>query len=58
MHDLEGWLRVRDVAQANLNSTRTGRTFYRRLGYRESAPPVEYQGVQTLPMHKSLAAPA
>ena len=58
MYDLEGWLRVRDVAQANLNSTRTGRAFYRRLGYRESAPPVEYQGVQTLPMHKSLAAPA
>ncbi|MDT3313424.1 GNAT family N-acetyltransferase [Pseudomonas sp. rhizo66] len=57
MHDLEGWLRVRGVLHANLNSTRTGRAFYRRLDYRESAPPFEYQGVQTLPMHKLLAAP-
>ena len=58
MQDLEGWLQVRGVLHADLNSTRTGRAFYRRLGYRESAPPVEYQGVQTLPMHKSLAASA
>lgn len=58
MQDLEGWLQVRGVAHADLNSTRTGRAFYRRLGYRESAPPVEYQGLQTLPMHKSLAVSA
>ncbi|CAI8952278.1 GNAT family N-acetyltransferase [Pseudomonas sp. IT-347P] len=57
MQDLEGWLRVCGVLHADLKSTRTGRAFYRRLGYRESAPPFEYQGVQTLPMHKSLAAP-
>ncbi|RON77734.1 GNAT family N-acetyltransferase [Pseudomonas fluorescens] len=58
MQDLEGWMRVRGVAHADLNSTRTGRAFYRRLGYRESAPPVEYQGLQTLPMHKSLVVSA
>ncbi|WP_180698413.1 GNAT family N-acetyltransferase [Pseudomonas crudilactis] len=57
MQDLEGWLRVRGVLHADLNSTRTGRAFYRRLGYRESAPPFEYQGLQTLPMHKPLALP-
>ena len=57
MLDLEGWLRVRGVSHADLNSTRTGQAFYRRLGYRESAPPLEYQGLQTLPMHKPMAAP-
>jgi len=57
MQDLEGWLRVRGVLHADLNSTRTGRAFYHRLGYRESAPPLEYQGLQTLPMHKPLASP-
>lgn len=57
MQDLEGWLRVRGVLHADLNSTRTGRAFYRRLGYRESAPPFEYRGLQTLPMRKPLALP-
>jgi hypothetical protein len=57
MEDLEGWLRVRGVSHADLNSTYTGQAFYRRLGYHKSAPPLEYQGLQSLPMHKSLAAP-
>jgi hypothetical protein len=57
MLDLEGWLRVRGVSHADLNSTRTGQAFYRRLGYRESAPPLEYQGLHTLPMHRPMAAP-
>ncbi|TMU79497.1 GNAT family N-acetyltransferase [Pseudomonas fluorescens] len=55
MRDLEGWLRVRGVFHADLNSTRTGRAFYRRLGYHESASSLEYHGLHTLPMHKLLA---
>ncbi|VVQ32962.1 GNAT family N-acetyltransferase [Pseudomonas fluorescens] len=57
IQDLEGWLRICGASHADLNSTRTGRAFYHRLGYHESAPPLEYQGLQTLPMHKSLASP-
>jgi GNAT superfamily N-acetyltransferase len=57
MLDLEGWLRIREAPHADLNSTRTGRAFYRRLGYCESAPTLEYQGLQTIPMHKLLIAP-
>ncbi|WP_435037534.1 GNAT family N-acetyltransferase [Pseudomonas neuropathica] len=57
MQDLEGWLRIRGVVLVNLNSTRTGRAFYQHLGYRESPPPFEYRGLQTLPMQKPLASP-
>lgn len=57
IEDLEGWLGVHGVLHVHLNSTYTGRAFYHRLGYHESAPPLEYQGLQTLPMHKSVAAP-
>jgi ribosomal protein S18 acetylase RimI-like enzyme len=56
MLDLEGWLRVRGVSHADLNSTHTGQAFYRRLGYHKSAPLLECNGLQTLPMHKSLVA--
>ncbi len=57
MEDLEGWLRVRGIPHADLNSTRTGHAFYRRLGYRDSALPLNDQGLQTLPMRKLLASP-
>jgi len=57
MQDLEGWLRVRGALHADLNSTHTGQEFYRRLGYRESAPPLEYQGLPILPMRKPMASP-
>lgn len=55
MNDLEGWLRVRGVRTAHLNSTRTGEAFYRHLGYRESAPSLVHNGLQILPMAKPLA---
>ncbi|MFJ4193542.1 GNAT family N-acetyltransferase [Pseudomonas sp. NPDC089534] len=54
MGDLEGWLRIRGTPRATLRSTRAGEAFYRRLGYRESAPRQLHHGVQALPMHKAL----
>jgi GNAT superfamily N-acetyltransferase len=54
MTDLEGWLLTRGSARSVLTSTRTGEAFYRRLGYRESAPPLIRHGMRSLPMHKSL----
>ncbi|PKA72275.1 ribosomal protein S18 acetylase RimI-like enzyme [Pseudomonas baetica] len=54
MSDLEGWLRVRGVSLANLDSTRTGEAFYRRLGYREAALPLIHNGLHILPMSKRL----
>lgn len=54
MADLEGWLRTRGSDRSMLRSTRTGEAFYRRLGYRESAPPFIRHGMRSLPMHKSL----
>ncbi|KAE9641458.1 GNAT family N-acetyltransferase [Pseudomonas sp. PB103] len=53
MNDLHGWLRIRGVLHVNLNSTRTGQAFYRRLGYRESAQPAARDGLQTLAMTQS-----
>ncbi|KAE9640243.1 GNAT family N-acetyltransferase [Pseudomonas sp. PB106] len=52
--DLEAWLRIRGVADAHLNSTRTGEAFYRHLGYRETASPLLHRGLRTLPMSKPL----
>ncbi|UQS13173.1 GNAT family N-acetyltransferase [Pseudomonas sp. HS6] len=54
MTDLEGWLLTRGSARSVLTSTRTGEAFYRRLGYRESAPPLIRHGMRSLPMHKPL----
>ena len=55
MDDLEGWLRLRGVQRVSLNSTRTGEAFYRHLGYRQAAPPLTHEGLQTLPMVRSLS---
>jgi len=57
MSDLEGWLRIRGVLQANVASTRTGAAFYRHLGYHESAPTVIDQRLQPVALHKSLRSP-
>lgn len=57
MRDLEGWLHIRGVLQAQLNSTRTGQAFYRHLGYRAATLPCECHGLQVQPMHKPLLLP-
>ncbi|MEJ6818585.1 MULTISPECIES: GNAT family N-acetyltransferase [Pseudomonas] len=56
MDDLQGWLRLRGVQRVSLNSTRTGEAFYRHLGYRQAAPPLTHEGLQTLPMVRSFPA--
>ncbi|MEX3777212.1 GNAT family N-acetyltransferase [Pseudomonas sp. MYb118] len=54
VHDLEGWLIEQDLAHVRLNSTRTGETFYRRLGYRPCAETFIAAGLHAIPMHKAL----
>ncbi|MFJ2281091.1 GNAT family N-acetyltransferase [Pseudomonas sp. NPDC087803] len=57
MADLEGWLRIRGVAQASVASTGIGAAFYRHLGYRELAPACTNQGLRRVALHKPLAVP-
>ncbi|EUB82886.1 GNAT family N-acetyltransferase [Pseudomonas sp. GM30] len=57
MTDLEGWLRIRGVAQACIASTRSGAAFYRHLGYRELAPAFSDQGLHRVALHKPLVVP-
>lgn len=58
MQNVEGWLRVRGVRNAHLNSTRTAEGFYRHLGYQQAAPPGLCNGLQTVPLRKPLSSPA
>lgn len=58
MQDLEGWLRIRGVQHVHLYSSRTAELFYRHLGYQQAAPSGICDGLQTVPLHKPLSAPA
>ncbi|MCU1758277.1 GNAT family N-acetyltransferase [Pseudomonas sp. 14P_8.1_Bac3] len=58
VRDLEGWLIDQGLAQARLNSTRTGEPFYRRLGYQPCAESFSSAGLHAIPMHKALPAPS
>ena len=57
VHDLEGWLIHQGLAQARLNSTRTGEAFYRHLGYRACAETFTVAGLHAIPMYKALTPP-
>ncbi|MBD9441281.1 GNAT family N-acetyltransferase [Pseudomonas sp. PDM04] len=54
VHDLEGWLIEQGLMEVRLNSTRTGETFYRHLGYRPCAEAFTAAGLHAIPMHKAL----
>jgi GNAT superfamily N-acetyltransferase len=58
VHDLESWLIEQGVAQARLNSTRTGEAFYRHLGYQPCAETFTVGGLHAIPMHKALTPPS
>ena len=58
VRDLEVWLSGLGWTQATLSSTRTGLSFYARLGYRQSAETFIVAGLTATPMHKPLAPPS
>lgn len=57
VRDIEAWLRGRGVTRVRLNSTRTSRAFYRRLGFEQSSDAFAIGGVKAIAMHKPLIAP-